>query len=140
MPTLDWKSLEPSDRKVLTANIVGLTREYLFVLFLQSCTLAVLLALAVVANDSQRIPPFWDRPAVAAIGGLLALCVARMGYIVWRDHDIVRLQKKLIDDAADREALKKAQEDALATVAAIRAAGLQPGPKPEIGQMKHDGA
>ena len=140
MPTLDWKSLETNDRKILTGKIVELTQEYLFVLLLQCCTLAALLVLDVVAGDEQRIPPSWDRPALAVIGGLLALCIARMGYIVWRDYDIVKLQKKLIDDAADREALKKAQEVALSNVAAIRAAGLQPGPKPEIGQMKHDGA
>jgi hypothetical protein len=132
MPTLDWKSLETNDRKILTGKIVELTQEYLFVLLLQSCTLAALLALDVVAGDQQRSPSSWDRPALAAIGALLALCIARMGYIVWRDHDIVKLQKKLIDDAADREALKKAQEEALSNVAAIRAAGLQPGPKPEI--------
>ena len=56
----------------------------------------------------------------------------RLGYIVWRDHDIVKLQKKLIDDAADREALEKAQKDALSNVATMRAAGLRPGPKPEV--------
>jgi hypothetical protein len=132
MPTLDWKSLETNDRKILTGKIVELTREYLFVLLLQSCTLAVLLVLDVIAGDQQSIPSSWDRPALAVIGGLLALCIARMGYIVWRDYDIVKLQKKLIDDAADREALKKAQEEALSNVAAIRAAGLQSGPKPEI--------
>jgi hypothetical protein len=63
---------------------------------------------------------------------IIALCVARMAYIVWRDHDIVRLQKKLIDDSADREAAAKAQEEALSNVTAIRASGLRPGPKPEV--------
>lgn len=132
MPTLDWKSLETNDRKLLTTRIVELTREYLFVLLLQSVTLATLLVLDVASADPNKIPTSWQQPVLALAGGLLALCVARMGYIVWRDHDIVKLQKKLIDDAADREALKKSQEEALSTVAAIRAAGLQPGPKPEI--------
>jgi hypothetical protein len=132
MPTLDWKSLEIHDRKTLTAKIVELTREYLIVLFLQTATLISLLVLDVIAGEPNRILSWWDPFALGVVGCLLGLCLARMGYIVWRDHDIVKLQKKLIDDAADREALKRAQEEALSNVAAIRAAGLQPGPKPEI--------
>jgi MFS family permease len=132
MPTLDWKSLEATDRKLLTGKIVELTREYLFVLAVQAVTLTAMLVLDVVASDPKRIPTPWQQPALAVGGALLALCVARMAYIVWRDHDIVKLQKKLIDDAADRDALKQSQEEALSTVAAIRAAGLQPGPKPEV--------
>jgi hypothetical protein len=130
MPTLDWKSLETNDRKILTQKIVELTREYLFVLFLQAVTLAVFLVLA--AMDSNKLPSAWQRPTVSIAGGLLALCVARMGYIVWRDHDIVKLQKKLIDDAADREAREKAQNEALSNIAAVRAAGVRSGPKPEV--------
>jgi hypothetical protein len=46
MPTLDWKSLEPTKRKILTQRVVDLAREYLLVLFLQSVTL-------------ERIPIIW---------------------------------------------------------------------------------
>ena len=45
-----------------------------------------------------------SRSIAGAIGGLVALCASRMAYVVWRDIDIVRLQKQLIDGLADREA------------------------------------
>ncbi len=41
------------------------------------------------------------------MGGFVALCAARMAYVVWRDIDIVRLQKRLIDGAAEKESLER---------------------------------
>jgi hypothetical protein len=55
-----------------------------------------------------------------------------MAHIVWRDTDIVKLQKKLIDDSADRQAIVKASQDALTTVNAIRSSGLKDHSNPEI--------
>ena len=118
MPVLDWKSLNVVDRKVLTQKIVELTREYMVVLLVQATTLTALLVLAV---KNSQLPTAWQEPMLAIAGGLLALSVARTSYIVRRDHDIVRLQKKLIDDAADRETLENAQKEALSNVTAIRA-------------------
>jgi hypothetical protein len=54
-----------------------------------------------------------------------------MSYIVWRDYDIVRLQKKLIDESADRETVDKAHEEALSKVSAIRASNVRSGGKVE---------
>lgn len=130
MPTLDWKSLEARERKILTEKIVALTREYMFVLFLQAVTLISLLGLALV--DADALSWVWQKVALAIVGALVGLSFARMAYIVWRDFDIVRLQKKLIDDSADREALEKASKEALDKVSNIRAAGLRSGPKPEV--------
>jgi hypothetical protein len=58
MPTLDWKSLEPAKRKVLTLRVVEVTREYLFVLFIQAVTLVFLIALVAAAKQ----PPLIDGP------------------------------------------------------------------------------
>jgi hypothetical protein len=130
MPTLDWKSLDVNDRKVLTQRIVELTREYMIVLSVHAVTLLVLLGLAI--QDAGTLSSAVQKAIMASAGGLVALCLARMAYIVWRDFDIVRLQKKLIDDAADREAVERASQEALSKVSAIRASGLRPGPKPEV--------
>jgi hypothetical protein len=54
-----------------------------------------------------------------------------MAYIVWRDYDIIRLQKILIDESADKDASEEASKTALATVASIRSAGLRGGAAPE---------
>ena len=41
MPTLDWKSLETAERKILTERVVELSREYMFVLALQFITACI---------------------------------------------------------------------------------------------------
>ena len=130
MPTLDWKSLDTNDRKILTQKIVELTREYMLVLALHATALLSLLLLAV--KNPTTFAGYAQRGAMAVAGGLLSLCAARMAYIIWRDYDIVRLQKKLIDDSADKEALEKATQDALSKVSLIQASGLRAGPKPEV--------
>jgi hypothetical protein len=130
MPTLDWKSLDVNERKLLTLRILELTREYMLVLSAQAVTLIVLLVLAV--TDPSALSSTAQKGLMALAGALVGLCGARMAYIVWRDFDIVRLQKKLIDDSADREALDKASQHALSKVASIRASGLRAGPKPEL--------
>jgi hypothetical protein len=122
MPTLDWKGLDVNDRKMLTQKIVELTREYMVVLSAQAVTLIVLLVLATKEPTALSSPT--QKGIMALAGALVALCGARMAYIVWRDYDIVRIQKKLIDDSADREAVDKASQDALSKVASIRASGL----------------
>lgn len=129
MPTLDWKSLDATDRKTLTAKIVELSREYMTVLALQALTLGALLAVA--ASKDAVLPLAWERAVCGGVGALIGLCIARMAYIVWRDYDIIRLQKKLIDDAADKEARDAASKEALSNVAAIRASGLRAVGKPE---------
>jgi hypothetical protein len=129
MPTLDWKSLDTNERKILTQKIVELTREYVVVLLVQAVTLIALLAIAV--NNAAALSSVAQRAVLAAAGGLIGLCAARMAYIVWRDYDIVRLQKKLIDDSADREAVEKASQEALSKVTSIRASGLRGGARAE---------
>jgi hypothetical protein len=130
MPTLDWKSLDVSDRKMLTQKIVELTREYMLVLSVHGVAMISLLVIAV--KDAKTFSGYAQQGTMAVAGGLVALCGARMAYIVWRDFDIVRLQQKLIDDSADKEAIEKASQEALSKVTSIRTSGLRPGPKPEV--------
>lgn len=130
MPTLDWKSLDTDERKILTAKIVSLTREYMIVLSIQALAILVLLIFPLAATVLPT--PLLQKSLLALLGSLIGLAVARMAYIVWRDYDIVRLQKKLIDDSADREAVDKASAEALSKVSAIRASGLRGGSKPEV--------
>jgi hypothetical protein len=132
MPTLDWQSLEVAERKVLTHRVVELSREYMFVLALQFITLVILLALSLTKDTAFNGWPYGPAVVLGALGAVLGLCISRMAYIVWRDTDIVKLQKKLIDDSADRQAIEKASQDALTTVNAIRNSGLKDHSKPEI--------
>jgi hypothetical protein len=129
MPTLEWKSLDSRERKILTQKIVEVAREYLTVLSIQAVTLAALVG--VLMEKDSTVIATWERYLLAALGALVGLCVARMAHIVWRDYDIVRLQKKLIDDSADRETVDRASEEALSKVANIRASGLRAVPRTE---------
>ncbi|ATE64122.1 hypothetical protein [Rhizorhabdus dicambivorans] len=128
MPTLEWKSLEAGERKRLTAKIVQVTTEYGWIIGINATTLIALVTLSVVGK--AEIILFWSSAvrhiASAAIGGLGALCVARMAYVVWRDIDIVRLQKRVIDDAATREDKDAQGQAAEGKVTEIRRANLRP--------------
>lgn len=108
MPTLEWKSLEPQKRSELTTAIVAVTAEYAWIIGINASALAGLVTLSVLgAGEAALWSDGWRRLASGLIGGLVALCSARMAYVVWRDIDIVRLQKRLIDGAADKEALER---------------------------------
>lgn len=113
MPTLDWKTLEPAGRKRLTAKIVELQKDYLSLLAINAFIVGVLIALVVATLPTVEA---WDERLRKVISGILCggmvLVIARMGLVVWRDYDIVRLQKVLIDAAADKE-----QQDAAAEAA-----------------------
>ena len=58
------------------------------------------------------------------VGALTALCFARMARVVWRDYDIVRLQKTLLDDESARIAVDEETEAASAKIRAIKGANL----------------
>ncbi|MDP2130701.1 MAG: hypothetical protein U0995_13835 [Erythrobacter sp.] len=113
MPTLEWKSLEPEKRKELTTSIVTVTTEYAWIIGINAAALLGLVTLSVIgAEEAALWPEAGRRIAAGAVGSLVALCAARMAYVVWRDIDIVRLQKRLIDGAAAKESLE--QEAAIA--------------------------
>lgn len=127
MPTLEWKSLDPEKRKDLTASIVSVTTEYGWIIGINAAALAGLVALSAIGIADAAVWPENVRRAVAGtVGGFAALCTARMAYVVWRDIDIVRLQKRLIDGAASREADEQERALADSKVASIRAANVRP--------------
>jgi hypothetical protein len=127
MPSLDWKSLEPRQRSALTGAIVRLTAEYAAILGLMSISLVVLVVLTAIGVDSVRCtwPELLQKFTSAGIGALLSLCAARMVYVVWRDYDIVKLQKTLIDAAGNNE--NAAAQNGLADqrVVAMRKAAIR---------------
>lgn len=127
MPTLEWKSLDPEKRKELTASIVNVTKEYGWIIGINAGALAGLVTLSVIgATDAALWPDGVRRSIAGAVGGLISLCAARMAYVVWRDIDIVRLQKHLIDGAALRESDERERTRADENVAQIRAANIRP--------------
>lgn len=127
MPTLEWKSLDPDKRKDLTASIVGVTTEYGWIIGINAIALTGLVSLSVIGtNDAALWPEAARRVVAGAVGGLVALCASRMAYVVWRDIDIVRLQKRLIDEAASRESDERERALAGEKLASIRSTSVRP--------------
>lgn len=134
MPTLDWKSLEVFERTRLTQSILDLTREYVVIVAVAASFIASLVVLLSVGkSDLSTLPTVWQQAIAGLLGGLVALSVSRMSYVVWRDYDIVRLQKKLIDDAGEREFRELETKSAQSKVADIRAAGLKRSGTSDVG-------
>jgi len=127
MPALEWKSLDPKKRKDLTASIVNVTLEYGWIIGMNTFALVGLVALSVIGATETILWPKGVSQAVSGmVGFLITLCIARMAYVVWRDIDIVRLQKHLIDEAASREIDDREHFIADEKVAGIKAANIRP--------------
>lgn len=131
MPSLDWKAIAPAKRPNLTSAILEITREYAGLAALNAVILLVIFGLSVTGQEAL-LAAFSAKPQAlisGVLGGLLTAAACRMAYVVWRDVDIVRLQKTLIDEAAEAEAaladLKVAEEKA----SKIAAAGLRAVPR-----------
>ncbi|MBY5831889.1 hypothetical protein HFN47_22440 [Rhizobium leguminosarum] len=132
MPTLDWKSLTALERKELTKSILDLTREYVLILGLNAIAIAYVIFLSAVGKDDAiLLPAYMQRGLVGAFVFLLGVAATRVGYVVWRDFDIVRLQKKLIDDSGIRDEHDAAKKEASEKVTAMKSSGLKaPPPSP----------
>lgn len=110
----------------LTGSIVAVTAEYAWIIGINAVALAGLVTLSVIGAEEAGLWPDAIRRAVAGVaGGLVALCAARMAYVVWRDIDIVRLQKRLIDGAAEKEALEREVVAADQKVMEFKAANIR---------------
>jgi len=70
-------------------------------------------------------PSWMNRALSGSIGGLFTLVAVRMGYVVWRDFDVVRLQKTLIDQPGEREEQERQAKVAAQAVETMRAANLR---------------
>src|SRR5690606_7559702 len=57
--------------------------------------------------EAVLMPENARRAAVACFVLAVSFSLVWMGYVIWRDYDIVRLQRTVIDGAADREARDK---------------------------------
>jgi hypothetical protein len=127
MPSLEWKNLEPEKRSRLTSKIVALSRDYVWIVGINGVTLLLLVTLLVIGRDeaTQLLLVLGQKLLSATIGGFFFLCVARVGYVVWRDCDIMELQKELIDKAATTEIQENETKSAKDKIATMQSSGLR---------------
>jgi uncharacterized membrane protein YqjE len=137
MPSLEWKSLDRTKRAELTAKIVELSREYVGIVAINAFALISLVTLVVIGKDDAvaNWSPTVLKAVSATVGAVFALCLARMAYVVWRDCDIMELQKFLIDNAAAHEADALETKSAESKLADIKAAGLRKQPPPKSSEL-----
>lgn len=132
MPTLDWKTVPIEKRKVLTCQLVDVSREYAGLLALLMLLLIMAVSIGTTSVWLASLDEKWGRLVSAVTGFLVVLSVLRFGYVVWRDLDIVSLQKVVIDEMADQERAVKNAEIASGKLQQMRQANLSGGPGPVI--------
>ncbi|WP_131725591.1 hypothetical protein ACTTAF_06630 [Rhodobacter capsulatus] len=138
MPTLDWKSVPLEKRKMLTGELVDVSREYAGLLALLMLLLLLTVSIGAISMWFAPENTVWRKGMSALIGMLVSLSVLRFGYVVWRDLDIVSLQKTVIDGMADQELASKNSETATAKIEQMRMAKLSGGEKHPI-EVLQDG-
>lgn len=112
MPTIDWKALSRNEKERLTAMVEAIAKEYAGIAAICGITLIGIITLSAIAS---HIPATSVEPIGHWIsgffGGAMTLCISRFGYVIWRDVDIVTLQRTVIMAADQRERdAKKAQD------------------------------
>ena len=132
MPSLEWKSLDPEKRSALTSKIVMVSREYAQIVAIDAVIVVAIIVLIAVgkvnlaAAVSTDLMPY----LIGGFGLAFALGLFRMGQVIWRDLEIVELQKKLIDMLADADLTAEEEKVAEKKAAAMKASGLQKTPIP----------
>jgi hypothetical protein len=131
LPSIDWKALSSSERTNLTDRMVSIARDYLFGLFASSCSIATLICLAALSQQQATCLPGWVQSLIAAwFVFIIGISIVWMGYVVWRDYDIVLLQKQVLDNMSAREEQEKILQQAKDKSAAMKAASVVVAPTP----------
>ncbi|MDP9560858.1 UNVERIFIED_ORG: hypothetical protein J2740_002047 [Rhizobium nepotum] len=126
LPTLEWKSLTPEQRIKITSAVLGLAKDYVIGLILTFTSIALLVILsAVTPEEIMAFSKGYRIAAIFSFSASLLFSLIWMAYVIWRDYDIVRLQKTIIDAAADRETRESNNQEALKKREAMKASGLK---------------
>ncbi|MEI6640384.1 MAG: hypothetical protein WCL10_00005 [Novosphingobium sp.] len=113
MPTIDWSKVKAEDRVKLVSEIQKLAREYGVTLLFVGSALVLFLILDRSGASSPLGAFIATKPHAvsvvisAAAGAISAFALIRIGYVVWRDIDIVDLQAGVIAQAANADLLDR---------------------------------
>lgn len=124
MPTVTWNRLEQEESERLTQAFVDLTREYIAIITANGINLIFALGLIMADQHLTELTVWGGRLLVGLFVIIFAFNVMRIGYVIWRDYDIVKLQKAILDLSLRREAANAARKEAETIIANIGSAGL----------------
>lgn len=98
-----------------------IAKDYVAALIFTSAAIVTLIFLSATGKeDFLCLVPLARHALAGFFYGCLVLSLTWMGYVVWRDLDIIRLQRHLIDQAADREKKETSIANAEKVAAAMR--------------------
>lgn len=132
MPTLDWKSVSIESRQSLTKALVDVSREYAGLLVLLMLLLMLAVSIGGLEGWLASLDQIWGKVISATTGYLAVLSILRFSYVVWRDLDIISLQKKVIDGMADQDRATRNTDMASSKLEQMRQAQLTGGEKPAV--------
>ena len=107
IPTVDWKSVDIEHTKELLNRLESAAKDYVALIFLIFLSIIILLFLLFSKNYVYQNQEFIEKIISTVFGFLFGLLLSRMGYVVWLDLDIVRLQKAVLISSAEAEDGKK---------------------------------
>lgn len=129
MPTLEWKSVSPDQRRQLTEAILRLAKDYVIGLVLTFSAICILIAFSLYTpSDLEFLTRQHRKIAVFSFFVSLFSSVIWMGYVIWRDLDIVKLQKTIIDNAATKEENDAQIKEAMAKTESSKSSNLRSPP------------
>lgn len=121
MPSLEWKSLTTQQRKQVTSAVLKLSKDYVIGLIVTATNIIIIIILTAIGKyDALKFEKYYQLGIVFIFSISLILSIIWMGYVIWRDYDIVRLQKRIIDDASDREESESQSVEASKKTAAMK--------------------
>ena len=133
MPALDWKALVAADRQKVTGAVVTLTREYLAITAILITTLVAIVSLVVIGKDDVKTLSLLNGELFSGlVGSLMGLSISRLAYVLWRDYDIVVLQKLVLDRASERDRIANEFEQAAKKADDIKVSDLRAGFSAEV--------
>ena len=124
IPTIDWKSVDADATHRLLNQLEAVAKEYVAVFCIIVLSIVVVFAASFVDQSKIENAPRIQQWLAGSFGFLFGVLSGRMGYIVWRDLDIVRLQKAVILSAATEEVAKSELAAAQEKLTAMSAARL----------------
>ncbi|MFS8143733.1 hypothetical protein [Rhizobium sp. BR 249] len=131
MPTIDWKSLTGEERNRIAERMVAIAGDYVVGLGFSGCSIATLVCL--VALGPQQATSLSREMQVGIVSWFifsLGASTVWMGYVIWRDYDIMLLQKQVIEEATLREQRERDIQAAKEKSAAMKASSVTVAPTP----------
>lgn len=126
IPQVEWRELKYDEKKKLSNNFVEITKEYCLIIslfFILFSTIIIFMAVGI--EYTKSLPLHFSQILSGIIGLILGACLFKMGYVIWRDYDIVVLQREIIMRISDNQETEYNNSIANENIKKIKEANLR---------------